>query len=495
MTLLAPPRRLVTCSPRWATPRNPERQTHGGRVAKAAQVLGWSFMPWQQQVSDVANEIDPATGHRFYRTVVLSVMRQQGKTTLTLPTWVERCASWPDVSVAWTMQTGTDAREKWLEEHVPKLLESPLASQVSVRKQNGSEHVKFSNGSIQRLMASGKSSGHGKVVDLGMIDEAMAQPDDRLHQALRPAMKTRYRDIVLPDGSVRKLPGAQLWIISTVGPAGESEWFHSWMDAGRQAVDDGTCERDRIAYFEWSAPEDADPFDPAVWWASMPALGYTIDEETVRLELAEAMKMPDGLASFQRQGLNIRGKARRDPPIPLSLWDRCVAPDVERGVSGLVFAVDVSPEQASASIGVAWRRPDGVPQVQLVERREGVGWLAGRVSELRDRWGGVWLLDPRGASGSQDADWPGVRVKPGEARRSCAELEASVREGTVGHYAQPELRAALEGAVKRPSEEGGWFWARNSTVVDISPLVAVTLALGGVLSGVQAVSDPLGSLW
>ena len=166
-------------------------------------MLGWSFMPWQQQVSDVANEIDPATGHRFYRTVVLSVMRQQGKTTLTLPTWVERCASWPGVSVAWTMQTGTDAREKWLEEHVPALLDSPLASQIRVRKQNGSEHVKFSNGSIQRLMASGKSSGHGKVVDLGMIDEAMAQPDDRLHQALRPAMKTRYRDLAMPDGSVQ----------------------------------------------------------------------------------------------------------------------------------------------------------------------------------------------------------------------------------------------------------------------------------------------------
>lgn len=494
MTLLAPGR-SATCSPRWATPRNPDRVTHGGRVAKAASVLGWSFMPWQQQVSDVANEIDPVTGHRFYRTVVLSVMRQQGKTTLTLPTWVERCASWPGVSVAWTMQTGTDAREKWLEEHVPALQDSPLASSITVRKQNGSEHVRFSNGSIQRLMASGKSSGHGKVIDLGMIDEAMAQPDDRLHQALRPAMKTRYRDLEMPDGSVRKLPGAQLWIISTVGPAGESEWFHSWMDAGRAAVEQGTCEQDRIAYFEWSAPEDADPFDPEVWWASMPALGHTIDEETVRLELAEAMKMPDGLASFQRQGLNIRGKARRDPPIPLALWDDCCAPGVERGTAGLVFAVDVSPGQQSASVAVCWRRPDGVPQIQVVAHGDGVGWLPGLVSELRARWGGVWLLDPRGASASQAADWPGLTRSPAEAKQACAELEASVREGLLGHYGQPELRAALEGAVKKPSEDGGWSWARRSTVVDISPLVAATLALGGVLSGVQQVSDPLGSFW
>lgn len=458
-------------------------------------MLGWSFMPWQQQVSDVANEIDPETGHRFYRTVVLSVMRQQGKTTLTLPTWVERCASWPGVSVAWTMQTGTDAREKWLEEHVPALLDSPLKREVTVRKQNGSEHVKFSNGSIQRLMASGKSSGHGKVIDLGMIDEAMAQPDDRLHQALRPAMKTRYRDLVQPDGSVRKLPGAQLWIISTVGPVGEAEWFHSWMDAGRAAVEQGTCEQDRIAYFEWSAPEDADPFDPAVWRSSMPALGHTIDEETVRLELVEALKMPDGLASFQRQGLNIRGKARRDPPIPLVLWDGCLAAGVERSTDGLVFAVDVSPEQRSAAIAVCWRRPDGLPQVQVVDHADGVGWLPGRVSELRARWGGVWLLDPRGASGSQAADWPGLTRTPSEAKQACAELEAAVREGTLGHYGQPVLRAALEGAVKKPSEDGGWSWARRSTAVDISPLVAATLALGGVVAGLQQVCDPLRSFW
>ncbi len=82
-----------------------------------------------------------------------------------------------------------------------------------------------------------------------------------------------------------------------------------------------------------------------------------------------------------------------------------------------------------------------------------------------------------------------------EARQSCVELEAAVRSGVFGHYGQPVLRAALEGAVKRPSEDGGWYWARRSTVVDISPLVAVTLALGGVLAGREAVSDPLGSFW
>lgn len=224
-------------------------------------------------------------------------------------------------------------------------------------------------------------------------------------------------------------------------------------------------------------------------------MGVTIDEATVAAEYRESLLVPDGLAGFRRQALNQRTSQRADPAIPLHLWDDCLAPGVERPGTGLVFAVDVSPGQQSAAVAACWRRPDGVPHVELVCHGEGVGWLPGRVSELRSRWGGVWLLDPRGASGSQAADWPGLTRTPGESKQACAELEASVREGVLGHYGQPELRAALEGAVKKPSEDGGWSWARRSTVVDISPLVAVTLALGGVLAGVQQVSDPLASVW
>jgi hypothetical protein len=406
--------------------------------------------------------------------------------------WVHRCLRWPGVHVKWTMQHASDARLKWMEEHVPTLAESELADLLlpgseGIRKQNGSEHVKFRNGSMQTLMSTKRTSGHGQVVDLGVVDEAMAQPDDRLHQALRPAMKTRYRE---------GLPGAQLWIISTVGSVGESEWFHSWVDAGRAAVDGGTCEQDRICYLEYSAAEDADPGDPDVWRACMPALGVTIDEATVAAEYREALLLPDGLAGFRRQALNQRTTQKSDPPIPLHLWDGCGVPVelVERPLSGLVWAVDVSPEQASASVAVCWRRADGVPHVQLVEHGEGVGWLAGRVSELRDRWGGAWVLDPRGASASQAADWPGLVRSPTECRQSCAQLEAAVREGVFSHYGQPELRTALEGAVKRPSEDGGWYWARRSTVVDISPLVAATLAHGGMVAGLAA-GNPELAVW
>ncbi|MFN0030292.1 MAG: terminase large subunit domain-containing protein [Acidimicrobiales bacterium] len=481
MPMTPPTNGLEACPPRWATARNPDRLTYGGKVADIAEALGTPLMPWQRYVADVALEVDPTTGLLAYRTVVLTVPRQTGKTALLLAVWLHRAIAWPNQQIAWTMQSAKDAREKWEDSHVPTLEASRLWPLVkTVRRSNGSEAIIFKNGSIQRLMASTISSGHGKELDLGIVDEAFAQSDDRLEQAMRPAMRTRAQP--------------QMWIVSTAGDP-SSTWFHGWVDAGRAHAESDLPTS--LAHFEWSAPDDADPGDPAVWRGCIPALGYTITQPVIADEYRAATATEDGLALFRRSSLNQRTSQRADPPIPLDLWDACQA-DADRPPDGLTWAVDVSPNQASAAIAVTWRRPDGVPQVQLVDYRPGVAWLAARVSHLRSTWGGTWLLDARGASGSQAAGWPGEIVTPANARRACVELEAAIHARQLGHFAQPELRAALEGAVKRPQDDGGWSWARQRTTVDICPLVAITLAHGGLLSPPNPPvkkRDPLMAVW
>src|SRR5258708_5970896 len=67
------------CLPRWATPRS-GRDSYGLRVAEISGELGTPFMPWQRDTADVAMEIDPATGLLAYRTVIITVPRQSGKT-------------------------------------------------------------------------------------------------------------------------------------------------------------------------------------------------------------------------------------------------------------------------------------------------------------------------------------------------------------------------------------------------------------------------------
>jgi phage terminase large subunit-like protein len=89
--------------------------------------------------------------------------------------------------------------------------------------------------------------------------------------------------------------------ISTAGWLDGSPYPQEKVDLGRRVVLEG---RQRgVAYFEWSAPEGADEADPAVWWACMPALGWTITEDAIRGEYEKAL-YGGKLNEFRRAYLN-----------------------------------------------------------------------------------------------------------------------------------------------------------------------------------------------
>src|SRR6266852_630320 len=123
MTILAPAPLMppLSCSPKWATRRRPERESFGGELAQIAVALG------QRVMADVGCEINPDTGLPAYREVIVTVPRQQGKTTLFLTWQINRCLSprWaqPQRS-AFTAQSGKDARDKWLDELFPLIRRS-----------------------------------------------------------------------------------------------------------------------------------------------------------------------------------------------------------------------------------------------------------------------------------------------------------------------------------------------------------------------------------
>jgi phage terminase large subunit-like protein len=223
-------------------------------------------MPWQRMVADVALELDPATGLPVYREVVVTVMRQSGKSVLLLVFQLDRCLSWPGLRrVAYTAQSGFDARKKLLRDYVPILQGSRLWPAIrNVRQSQGDEGLTFTDSSEIAVVASNLSAGHGRSWDLGVIDEAFDDEDDRREQAIIPAMATHA--------------DAQVLVASTAGTV-RSSYLRRKVEAGRLAaeLDSGSG----VAYFEWSIPEDADIDDPEVWWAHMPALGWTITPEAV----------------------------------------------------------------------------------------------------------------------------------------------------------------------------------------------------------------------
>lgn len=442
-----PPGRVVTsspgCSPRFQTPRRPERRTLGGQVAVVARQLGQPLMPWQQLVADVGLEVDDA-GVPFYREVIVTVPRQSGKTTLVLAWELQRALGWGTPQrVVYTAQQGKDAGLKLLADQVPLIERSKLAGVVEqVYRAAGKEALILANGSRVEVMATTEDAGHGRTVDLGVIDEAFADVDARREQALLPAMSTRR--------------AGQILIVSTAG-TDASLYLRSKVELGRTSVDD---ESSRIAYFEWSAPADADPADPAVWWSCMPALGRTIDEPVVAHARAS---MSDG--EFRRAFLN-QWTSVEDRVIPKLVWEAACSPAVAP-TTGVVFGFEVTPDRSGGSIVAC--SSDGI--VELVEHRtDGVGWLPQRIRELLSGWGGRAVCVSGGPAAALEC---GGMLSPTDYVRACGSFFDGLAERRIRVRRDGRMDEAAASVMRKPVGDA-WRWT-SRVGVDVTPIVAATV--------------------
>jgi phage terminase large subunit-like protein len=440
-------------------------------------------MPWQRHVVDVALEVDPETGKLVYREVDLTVPRQSGKTSLILAVMVHRALGFgKPQNIVYTAQTRNDARKKWEDDHLAILDNSPLKPLYEARFTNGNEAIKWNNGSMHGITSSTEKAGHGASLDLAVLDEAFAHEDARLEQGLSPTMITRDQP--------------QIWIPSTAGTK-KSVFLRKKVDTGRTRVEVGLT--DSVAYFEWSAPADADPGSPETWWNCMPALGHTIDEKSIRAEFERL-----DLAEFRRAYLN---QWPDDAPsewlvIPEASWMALEDPESAREGS-VAVAIDMTPDRSHVAIGVAGRRADGKSHVEVIHHERGTTGIVEKIKGLAARHKPcAVVIDGAGPAGSLIAplEAAGIDiVKPTarETMQACGQFYDSVCDtADLRHIGQVSLNTALAGASKRPLGDG-WAWTRKGLSADISPLVAVTLALWGhtTHSHLNKPRDILANIW
>lgn len=442
-------------------------------------------MPWQQYVADVAGELvrDEETGIWVpaYPEVVIVIMRQSGKTTLKLAWAGDRLVLWeawdrrPQTAV-YTAQAGTEARQKFTDDWLPMWKRSPLWAAVAGGKARLSADnmgLDFKSGGWFKVLNSSESAGHGKTIDLVMMDEVWDDVDSSREQALGPAMITRH--------------DAQKLVASTAGTA-KSTFLDGKMAAGRAAVDEGRTSG--VAYFEWSAdPTEPgyDPEDPALWWQVMPALGYTITERTIRQRLSEMVADPEkGMAEFERAYLNVPNKGGGQRVIPVVLWDAVAVPDC-RPNRGVVLAVEADPARTVASIVMA----DMTGAGKVVAYDAGTSWL---VDELRrqaaDR---PIVVDVKGPLGYLIADMKaaGLTVVEYQTRdmiNAAAFFWERLGDGRLRLKTHAALDAAAAAARKKPVD-ATWLWHRYTTP-DSSPLIAMTNALHAAAT-VRNVTEPV----
>lgn len=460
MSWPAPPER----PPRWATPRSVERRSLGGLFDEVASVCGVMLFLWQRLVADVALEVDPLTRALRYRTVGVSVARQNGKTLLVVIRIALELIR-PNRTVVYTAQDRNYARRQW-EKHCDLLWSIPAFRQEVVPngyvKANGRETLKMRNGSEYIIVTPNEDAARSLTVDLAIIDEAYAQRSMAVVGGLTPTMVTR--------------PSAQLWVLSNAGTF-TSVLFRHYTDVGRAGVGDA---RSRMAWFEWAAADDCDLLDHEAWADANPALmlpGGPL------LDALEGELLDGGEEQFRREHLNLWLPGGALVGVDAVAWAACFDPTPPP--PKVTLALDITPERDWGSLVAAGELTAGRTAVEVLEHTTDLQRLVNRTVEVAVRQEATVVIDRPSPAGAcipaLERAHASVRlIAVPEVQRACGEFHDAVVASFIAHRGDPRLTDAVLGATKRRVGDG-WVWDRRAGV-DITPLNAATLARWGCVS-------------
>lgn len=345
--------------PRFHTPRNPARPSGGAQVAAIMRALGTPLMPWQQRAADVILELDPATGRYAYPTVVITVPRQAGKTTLVMALALHRALTDPGSKTWFTAQTGMAARTRFLQDLANPAVNAFGDKHLDLLKGAGDTRLTFrATGSQIRPHPPNDSYLHGEQSDLNLLDECWNFTEPQalaLLQAIIPTQNTR--------------PNAQTIYLSTMGDA-RSTWWHGLVDAARAG-------RPGTAIIDYGIGDDVDASDLEAVAAAHPAVGHT----TTRAKLAEAA---EGMEPNEyARGYGNRSTTTRKALLPAAVLDAVETLEQLPADAPLVIAAAVSWARDETVI-VAAAMDGGVPVLEIMEQRPGTVWAADAIARFRD---------------------------------------------------------------------------------------------------------------
>ena len=452
----------------------------GQEAVELAAQCGLILDPWQQLVLEGALGEQP-NGNWSAFEVGLMVSRQNGKGSILEARELAGLFLFGEkliVHSAHLFETSMEHMNRILqliesnpdiERGVDRVSRAHGSEGITLTRKYGRRRLKFKTRT--------KGGGRGLSGDCIVFDEAMEIPTAAV-SALMPTLSAH--------------PNPQLWYCgSAVDQAVHANGvvFARLRSRGMKGDDPS------LAWFDWSVdPDDyaADPMaaatDTRMVAQANPGYGFRITPEYVVNE--QRSLDPRGFAT-ERLGVgdwpNPDGLAEQ--VIPRETWDGLA--DVNSQTVGRVaFAVDMNPERSYAAIGVAGVRDDGRRHLEVIEHKAGSGWVVPRVLELVDRWEPVALVvDGNGPAASllSSFDEAGLSFKSDggllvkttvqDMAQACGQLFDAALTDELRHLGQSMLDSAIRAARKR--DRGDVFtWSRQSGT-DISPLVAVTLALHG----------------
>lgn len=513
----------------WTKPLRPltARTSLGFSVIEfATDVLGIELLPWQRWLLIHMLELLPDNTMRF-RTVVVLVARQNGKSTLSQVIALWFMYHYGAALVIGTAQDLDVAEEIWqgaveLAEENEDL--SPLIE--AVVKVNGKKALQLTGGERYKVKAANRRAGRGLSGDVILLDELREHQTWDAWGAITKTTMARAQALILAlsnagDASSVVLRYLRQMCLQQLVDDGEEELRAELDEILDQAVtayaaegideaeayaneedeepvDELDFDDDSVAIFEWSAPPGIDRRDRDGWAQANPSLGYTITERTI----ASACKTdPEWI--FRTEVLCQWSNATLDGPFPAGAWEAAADPESRRAEGAEVaLCVDVAWDRSRTHIALASWREDGDVHGEVIASRAGTDWPI------------AWLTDParseavRGApvavqakgapassliqalreAGVNVVEWGGtdLGIGCGQMYDRVAGVRASVDEDGARHPAvppsfhhtgkQPLLTAAASSAATKRSGDA-WFWDRIKSPLDASPLVAQTGAV------------------
>ncbi len=466
----------------------------------AESVLGVELFPWQKWFYIHALERGEQSLFRF-RTIVLLVARQNGKTTVIaiLVLWA-MCVFGMSLTLG-TAQDLDTAEESW-ERALELIEETPALAEMlkKVSRVNGRKEIRLSSGERYKIAAATRRGARGKTCDLAILDEL------REHMSFDAWSAVTKTTNAKPDALVVCMSNAgdsysvvlrHLRYLAHKRLGDPDGWCKAVEDAetGEESGGEGSAP-DTLGIFEWSARPDRDKWDRAGWCEANPSLGYgTVSERVIASDCAT-----DKEADFRTEDLCQWVETVREKPFPEGAWEAGTDAASEIAAdSPLTFAFDVAADRRSSSIAVAGLRDDGEWHVEVIAHRTGskwaVQWVAERVAKYSTETRPMRLaIQGRGAPASFFAEdfkaIKGLDVSEvsGSALPGCcgrlwdsvaACLEDSESDAVpVRHRPQPVLDVAAATAATKPMGDSAWVFDRTRSPEDCAPLMACALALG-----------------
>jgi hypothetical protein len=394
-------------------------------IAWAREVLGVELLPWQQFL--LREGLVRRAGKYRYRTLLAVVARQNGKTLVTAIRILGGICLLGERFVLGTAHSRTVAMESL--EYAFELAVSAGLPVGQMRRASGREEFRLGDGRYKLTTGSTQGARGYSGVDLVVIDELRQMSHWEPYAALDKTRRTKRT--------------SQLWTITTEGDL-SSVVLNKLQTIGRDAIEAG--QDSPVGYFEWSAPPGMNAGDVRAWAHANPALGYLLDEDTVRAEFQTDPPRVFEVEVLCRKVSQISGWVEPGE------WDACVTQDRFPIDQPFVLAVDAVPELRHVSI-VAGALVGKIHHLELVETFTGPNALTyaeQRLDGLLSRWKPAALVttqkspcEPSVAKLAATAKVTHSAVRPAEWARACRAFYAAVRARQVSHPGGTAISAAL----------------------------------------------------